>query len=65
MTELLGVVDALQGGSADTALRSRPREIDAEAVALRERLATHSGMASDFINDLRGSWRTSAGRRHC
>lgn len=53
MSELLSVVDALRDSSADASLRGRLAEIEAEAITRRERLATHLGMADDFIDELR------------
>lgn len=53
MSELLGVVDALRDDPGDAALRTRLGEIEAEALARRERLATHLGMADEFIEELR------------
>lgn len=53
MSDLLAVVDALREDPANHSLRARLAEIETEAHERRERLATHLGMADDFIDELR------------
>lgn len=53
MSDLLAVVDALREDPANHSLRARLAEIETEARERREKLATHLGMADDFIDELR------------
>jgi len=53
MSNLLAVVDALREDPTNESLRERLDEIETEALGRRERLATHLGMADDFIAELR------------